>query len=197
MIICTEKQQRLIAEAEAVLAGNPAAKLLDGQPVGDTADPGERRTAIDAILASYDLCVDWNQEFWEGQHVVPKSRYQPGMKFGSPYLTGVPRIRLLRPARPDPVGRPHGALAAAPFLATFRERLRRGSLLACRAARPGIAGQFAASPFPRPFPSSAAFASPKQIRCPVSSRVSRSRALRGVELRAAFPHIHGFACELQ
>ena len=46
---------------------------------------------------------------------------------GSPYLTGVPPIRLLRPARPDPAGRHHGALAAAPFLATFRDRLRRGS----------------------------------------------------------------------
>src|SRR5271165_4492012 len=48
---------------------------------------------------------------------------------GSPYLTGVPPIRLLRPARPDPAGRPHGALAAAPFLATFRDRLRRARSL--------------------------------------------------------------------
>ena len=55
--------------------------------------------------------------------------------FGSPYLTGVPPIRPLRPARPDPVGRPYGALAAAPLLVTFRDRLRRGSFLACRAAR--------------------------------------------------------------
>ena len=54
---------------------------------------------------------------------------------GSPYLTGVPPIRPLRPARPDPVGRPYGALAAAPLLVTFRDRLRRGSFLACRAAR--------------------------------------------------------------
>ena len=95
MIICTEKQQRLIAEAEAVLAGNPTAKLLDLEPVGDIADPGERRTAIDAILASYDLCVDWNQEFWEGQHVVPKSRYQPGIE--------VHLRRRCIPARWDPV----------------------------------------------------------------------------------------------
>ena len=69
MIIRTEKQQQLIAEAEAVLAGEPAGNLLDGQPIGDVADADERRPAIDAILASYDLCVDWDQEFWEGQHV--------------------------------------------------------------------------------------------------------------------------------
>ena len=50
-------------------------------------------------------------------------------------LTGVPPIRLLRPARPDPAGRPYGALATAPFVATVRDRLRRGSFLACRAAR--------------------------------------------------------------
>ena len=54
---------------------------------------------------------------------------------GSPYLTGVPPIRPLRPARPDPAGRPYGALATAPLLVTFRDRLRRGSFLACRAAR--------------------------------------------------------------
>src|SRR5271165_5296925 len=54
---------------------------------------------------------------------------------GSPYLTGVPPIRLLRPARPDPAGRPYGALATAPFVATVRDRLRRGSFLACRATR--------------------------------------------------------------
>jgi hypothetical protein len=54
---------------------------------------------------------------------------------GSPYLTGVPPIRLLRPARPDLAGGPYGALAAAPLLVTFRDRLRRGSFLACRAAR--------------------------------------------------------------
>ena len=47
---------------------------------------------------------------------------------GSPYLTGVPPIRLLRRARPDPVGRTYGALAAAPLLATVRDPLRRGSL---------------------------------------------------------------------
>ena len=34
---------------------------------------------------------------------------------GSPYLTGVPPIRPLRPAYPDPVGRTYGALAAAPL----------------------------------------------------------------------------------
>ena len=54
---------------------------------------------------------------------------------GSPYLTGVPPIRSLRPAHPDPVGRTYGALAAAPLLATVRDPLRRGSLLACRAVR--------------------------------------------------------------
>ena len=38
-------------------------------------------------------------------------------------------------ARPDPVGRTYGALAAAPLLATVRDPLRCGSLLACRAVR--------------------------------------------------------------
>ena len=94
LVIRTEKQQQLIAEAEAVLAGEPAGKLLDGQSVGNIADTDERRAAIDAILASYDLCVDWDQEFWEGQHVVPKSRYQPGMNFtyedGEFLLDGTP-----------------------------------------------------------------------------------------------------------
>jgi hypothetical protein len=93
-LIRTEKQQQLIAEAEAVLAGEPAGKLLDGQPVGDIADTDERRPAIDVILAPYDLRVDWDQEFWEGQHVVPKSRYQPGMNFtyedGEFLLDGTP-----------------------------------------------------------------------------------------------------------
>jgi hypothetical protein len=93
-LIRTEKQQQLIAEAEAVLAGEPAGKLLDGQPVGDIADTDERRAALDVILAPYDLCVDWDQEFWEGQHVVPKSRYQPGMNFtyedGEFLLDGTP-----------------------------------------------------------------------------------------------------------
>ena len=55
--------------------------------------------------------------------------------FGSPYLTGVPPIRPLRPAYPDPAGRTYGALAAAPLLATVRDRPRRGSLLPYRAAR--------------------------------------------------------------
>jgi hypothetical protein len=50
-------------------------------------------------------------------------------KPGSPYLTGVPPIGPLRPARPDPAGRPYGALATAPLLVTFRDRLRRGSQL--------------------------------------------------------------------
>ena len=94
MVIHTEKQQRLIAEAEAVLAGAPAGKILDGQPVGDIADPDERRATIETILAPYDLRVDWDQEFWEGRHVVPKSRYQPGMKFtyevGEFLLDGTP-----------------------------------------------------------------------------------------------------------
>ena len=57
------------------------------------------------------------------------------MALGSPYLTGVPPIRPLSPARPDPAGRTYGALAAAPLLATVRDPLRRGLLLPCRAAR--------------------------------------------------------------
>ena len=56
-------------------------------------------------------------------------------RMGSPYLTGVPPIRPLRRARPDPAGGPYGALAAAPLLVTFGDRLRRSSFLACRAAR--------------------------------------------------------------
>ena len=60
---------------------------------------------------------------------------RPKKSFGSPYLTGVPPIRPLLPARPEPAGRPYGALAAAPLLVTVRDRSRRGSFLACRAAR--------------------------------------------------------------
>ena len=74
-VLLHRKQQQLITETEAILAGEPAGKFLDGQPVGDITDPAQRRAAIDVILAPCDLCVDWDQEFWEGQHVVPKSRY--------------------------------------------------------------------------------------------------------------------------
>jgi hypothetical protein len=77
----TEKQQQLIAEAGTFLAAEPAQRFLDGHPVGDIANPVDRRSAIDTILAPYDLRVDWEEEFWQGQHVVPKSRYQPGMDF--------------------------------------------------------------------------------------------------------------------
>jgi hypothetical protein len=66
---------------------------------------------------------------------VSETTEHPVRTAGSPYLTGVPPIRPLRPARPDPVGCPYGALAAAPLLVTFRDRLRCGSFLACRAAR--------------------------------------------------------------
>ena len=86
------EQQRLIAEAEAVLAETPqrsswTASLSAISPilVSDA--------RLYAILASYDLCVDWNQEFWEGQHVVPKSRYQPGIftyEDGAFLLDGTP-----------------------------------------------------------------------------------------------------------
>jgi hypothetical protein len=55
---------------------------------------------------------------------------------GSPYLTGVPPIRPLRSACPEPAGRPYGALVVTPLLATGRDRRRRGSFLACRAVRP-------------------------------------------------------------
>jgi hypothetical protein len=55
---------------------------------------------------------------------------------GSPYLTGVPPIRPLRSACPEPAGRPYGALVVTPLLATDRDRRRRGSFLACRAVRP-------------------------------------------------------------
>jgi hypothetical protein len=77
----TEKQKQLIAEVESILAAEPAGRFLNGHPVGDITDPAETRSAIDAILAPYDLRVDWKEEFWQGQHVVPESRYQPGMKF--------------------------------------------------------------------------------------------------------------------
>ena len=47
------------------------------------------------------------------------------------------RVCVLKatPLGPDPAGRPYGALATAPLLVTFGDRLRRGSFLACRAAR--------------------------------------------------------------
>ena len=76
---------------------------------------------------------------------------------GSPYLTGVPSIRPLLPARPDPAGRPYGALAATRPLATFRDRRRqvrpenRGPAGRCRHSR----GRF---PHTRPL------ACPKQVR---------------------------------
>ena len=54
---------------------------------------------------------------------------------GSPYLTGAPPIQPLLPAHPEPAGRPYGALAATRPLATFRDRLRQDSCLACRALR--------------------------------------------------------------
>ena len=116
---------------------------------------------------------------------------------GSPYLTGVPLIRPLRPARPDPVGRPYGALAAAPLLVTFRDRLRRGSFLACRAAR--VVGCSPSSPadavpartlYPPPFACLPADAPPG------FNRVFHFCALRAGELGAACPHFHESACEL-
>ena len=76
---------------------------------------------------------------------------------GSPYLTGVPPIRPLLPARPDPAGCPYGALAATRPLATFRDRRRqvrpedRGPAGRCRHSR----GRF---PHTRPL------ACPKQVR---------------------------------
>src|SRR5947207_10779495 len=91
---------------------------------------------------------------------------------GSPYLTGVPPVGSLRPARPDSAGRPYGALATAPLLVTFRDRLRRGSVLACRAARvvgcspSGPDDAVPAAPFTRrPLPAS------RQMRRPVFNRV--------------------------
>jgi len=54
---------------------------------------------------------------------------------GSSYLTGLPPIRPLLPARPGPAGRPYGALASTRLPATFRDRPRRGSGLPCRARR--------------------------------------------------------------
>jgi len=112
----------------------------------------------------------------------------------------VPPVRPLRPARPDPAGRPYGALATALLLVTFRDRLRRGSFLACRAAR--VAGccpsnlaplmPFLPAPFTRrPLPAS------RQMRRPVFNRVSHFGALRGRESGAACPHFHESACELQ
>ena len=117
---------------------------------------------------------------------------------GSPYLTGVRPIGPLRPARPDPAGRPYGALATAPLLVTFRDRLRRGSVLACRAARVVAAPRlaplmpFLPAPFTRrPLPAS------RQMRRPVFNRVFHFCALRAGELGAACPHFHESACELQ
>jgi hypothetical protein len=88
---------------------------------------------------------------------------------GSPYLTGVPPIRPLRPACPDPAGRTYGALAAAPLLATVRDPLRRGSLRACRAAQPENRGpvcrcRHSRAGFPHP-----PLARREQARRPVSA----------------------------
>jgi len=97
--------------------------------------------------------------------------------FGSPYLTGVPPIRPLRPARPDPAGRPYGALAAARLLVTFRDRLRRGSFLACRAAR--VVGCSLSSPadavpartlYPLPFACLRQMRRPVLTGSPISAR---------------------------
>src|SRR5260370_4971420 len=114
---------------------------------------------------------------------------------GSPYLTGVPPIRSLRPAHPDPVGRTYGALAAAPLLATVRDPLRRGSLLACRAAQPENRGPvFRCRPsrpgFPHPL-----LARPEHARRPASAGVPIP-AHSGPGNYAPCPHIHEFACEL-
>ena len=146
---------RALREAEA----NPVVRPL-GRLATRRAGPTERHETTDGTVV-----VPEDDEGKTPEETGPAATTHTEIQYlllGSLYLTGVPRIRLLRPARPDPAGRPHGALAAAPFLATVRDRLRRGSFLACRAARPRIAGQFAASPFPRPFPSSAAFASPSR-----------------------------------
>jgi len=125
-------------------------------------------------------------------------RLLPSGLMGSPYLTGVRPIGPLRPARPDPAGRPYGALATAPLLVTFRDRLRRGSVLACRAARVVAAPRlaplmpFLPAPFTRrPLPAS------RQMRRPVFNRVFHFCALRAGELGAACPHFHESACELQ
>ena len=113
-------------------------------------------------------------------------------QFGSPYLTGVPPIRPLRPAYPDPVGRTYGALAAAPLLATVRDPLRRGSLLPCRAAQPENRGPVCRCRHSRAdFPRAPRAGAPSGF-----NRLSCSRALRAGKLRAPCPHIHEFACEL-
>lgn len=72
----------------------------------------------------------------------PRAAAHRTAEVGSPYLTGVPPIRPLLPARPDPAGRPYGALAAAPppVLATVRDRQRRCSFPACRTGG-GAAGE--------------------------------------------------------
>ena len=104
----------------------------------------------------------------------------------------MPPIRPLRPAYPDPVGRTYGALAAAPLLATVRDPLRRGSLLACRAAQPENRGPVCRCRHSRAdFPRAPRAGAPSGF-----NRLSYSRALRAGKLRAPCPHIHEFACEL-
>ena len=65
----------------------------------------------------------------------PEKRKVDRSSIGSPYLTGVPPIRSLRSACPEPACRPYGALAVTPLPATGRDRRRRGSFLAFRAVR--------------------------------------------------------------
>src|SRR2546430_9656811 len=114
----------------------------------------------------------------DNQAAMAGSLIFPSPHLGSPYLTGVPPIRRLRPAHPDPVGCTYGALAAAPLLATVRDPLQRGSLLACRAAQPENRGpacrcRHSRAGFPHP-----PLARREQARRPVSNRLSYSRALR-------------------
>ena len=89
--------------------------------------------------------------------VHPAMLATSGKYVGSPYLTGVPPIRPLLPARPDPAGRPCGALAATRPLTTFRDRPRR-----VRPENRGTVGR--CRHFCGRFPHTRPLACPKQVR---------------------------------
>ena len=113
-------------------AGNDIFLIVDGSPVHTARKTKEFVQSTGGKLNLFFLpgySPQLNPDEWVWKNVKHDT-------IGSPYLTGVPPIRPLSSARPDPAGRRYGALATTPVLATVRDRPRRGSLPACRAAQP-------------------------------------------------------------